>query len=132
MKELSKAATRTMDKLTAGMGEVEHRRIDNREGTFMAAVVETVGKTPFGAQIISVAHYYEECGDLMRDPEMEFWKVGGSYYPVSYQLDSLAVYQISAYINHEDGKLMVASRMQRNHASFANTWMRNIKEQQML
>ena len=41
----------------------------------MPVSVEVVGTRPQGALIVSIAHYYEQNGDLMADPEATF--VGG-------------------------------------------------------
>ena len=56
-----------------------------------------VGPGPRGLPTVSVAHYYTQNGDLMRDPEMVF-EVGpdGAFHPVSYQQDNLGIYQEAA------------------------------------
>jgi hypothetical protein len=38
----------------------------------MRLVVEYIGQGPRGLPAIAVAHYYEQNGDAMRDPEMVF------------------------------------------------------------
>src|SRR4029077_6163013 len=40
--------------------------------SYMRLVIEYVGEGPRGMPSISVAHCYEQNGDLMRDPEMVF------------------------------------------------------------
>ena len=45
----------------------------------MPVVVEKVGRLPGYGEIISIAHYEEQNGDLMADPEMEFTIIGGDY-----------------------------------------------------
>lgn len=50
----------------------QHLRIEIPE--YMPLVIELIGEqvsTPFGiGKLYSLAHYYEQNGDLMRDPEM--------------------------------------------------------------
>jgi len=69
--KLSPQAEAVMDTPTAGMTVSDHKKIDNAEGTIMALHVECIGKCNLGS-IFSLAHYYEQHGDLMRDPEMLF------------------------------------------------------------
>jgi hypothetical protein len=55
----------------------------------MAVIVEEVGGAEIGeiiGTLYSVAHYYQQHDDLMRDPEMVFFKgPDGRYYPIMYQ-----------------------------------------------
>lgn len=66
---------------------------------YMRLVIEYIGEGPRGKPSISVAHYYEQNGDLMRDPEMVFevnpdgpptWNAG-EWGPVSFQKDNLGI-----------------------------------------
>lgn len=63
MRAVNQAGQKTLKKL-AEMATVNggHVKVDNRPG-FMPVVVEHVGD-----RVLSVAHYYEQCGDLMADP----------------------------------------------------------------
>ena len=56
-------------------------------------VVEKVGNLKGYGEIISIAHYGEQNGDLMADPEMTFTIVVGEYYPISFRNDYLGRYQ---------------------------------------
>ena len=69
--KLSPQATAVMDTLTEDMSVSDHKKIDNAEGTFMALHVECIGECNLGP-IFSLAHYYEQHGDSMRNPEMLF------------------------------------------------------------
>ena len=51
----------------------------NNNPAYMPVVVEKVGRLPGYGEIISIAHYEEQNGDLMADPEMEFTIIGGDY-----------------------------------------------------
>ena len=59
--------------------------------SYMDVVVEHIGDCNLGP-MFSIAHYYEQNGDLMRDPEMCFIKGGdGEYYPYYYRIDGLGI-----------------------------------------
>ena len=99
----------------------------NTNDTYMPVVVERLAENRF-----SVAHYGEQNGDLMADPEMEFY-IGADarFYPYTFQNSYTGYYRKS--IEFSDGKpLGVYRAMQADQASFAGTWMRNIQHQQNL
>ncbi|MFX0197246.1 MAG: DUF488 family protein [Candidatus Hodarchaeota archaeon] len=132
MRTINKEAQKIMDKLTEGLGPGNrHRRIDNGGSGIMAVVVEDIGRYEIGPIIgtmYSVAHYYTQNGDPMRDPEMVFWKAPhGRYYPMMFQQDNGGLYQESIF--KENGRVMVHPRMQKDQAVFAGIWMKNIKHQ---
>ena len=132
MKAISKTAKKVMDKLTENWDSVGNgRKIDNTNGTFMAVHVELVNECKLG-QIYSVTHYYEQEGDLMRDPDMEFIKgEDGEYYPISFWQD--APLKRDEAVEWEDGEIKeIRPKLQAQLATFANLWMKNIKEQQGL
>ena len=88
MRAINQQAKKVMDVLTEDIEGMDgHRTIDNTKGTFMPVHVERVNECELG-QLFSVTHYYEQNGDLMRDPDMEFIKGGdGEYYPISFWQD---------------------------------------------
>ena len=134
MRSLNKASQKIMDKLTTGVDAgCPHRRIDNTNKAFMPVVIEVIGKAQLDEAIgtlYSIAHYYKQNGDAMRDPEMVFYKApDGKYYPVMFQQDNLCIYQES--VEWEGEKIVAYDRsVQKDHVFFANLWMKNIKEQQ--
>ena len=129
---LSKSALTVFNVITEGINDVgDHRRIDNagKDSGIMAVVVEGVDRTPQGSLIVSVAHYYEQNGDLMADPEVTFVVAREDYvYPISYKQAGLGIDR--EYVRWEDGKVFWNLRMQNDLARFCTTWMRNIKQQQ--
>lgn len=130
MKELNKKATAIFRRLIEGLDQPgANRKIDNATGGIMAVSVEVVDRTQYGP-IVSVAHYYEQNGDLMADPEMTFLVVSaaGTVVPLTYRQDGLGINQEAARI--EGKKLLMNKRLQRDLATFANQWMRNILNQQ--
>ena len=98
----------------------------------MAVHVEKIGQNASGT-VFSVSHYYELNGDLMADPDMTFLKgADGNYYPLTFQQDNMGIYQ-GAAVWDDEGKLKgYRPKMQADMTSFANIWMKNIKNQQSL
>lgn len=134
MKPLNIAAKQVMDILTDGIDDFDQaRKIQNNPSkSIMAVHVEMISKIKQGP-VFSVAHYYEQNGDLMKDPDMTFLRgANGEYYPLSYQQDGLGIYQ-DAIEWDDHGEIKGYNiKMQADFASFANGWMINIKDQQRL
>jgi len=134
MKAINKRATVVMDKLTEGLStQCEHKVIDNADGNFMAVHVERLAQKNLGL-LISVAHYYKQNGDMLRDPDMEFI-VGddGKYYPVYFRQDGGCGFEQEAVTYDSAGEIAgYRIPIQNELVDFANTWMKNIKEQQNL
>ena len=131
MKHINDKSEAIFRKLTEGLVKVgDHRKIDNAPGAFMAVSVEIIGRSGLGP-LVSVAHYYEQNGDLMRDPDVVFL-IGADrhVYPISFRQDNLGIYLEAAYV--EDGVWKVRVKMQADLCSFCNMWMRNIDDQQQL
>jgi len=132
MKSINNSAQEVVDVLTEGMSQIgDHRIINNTDGAYMPVHIEVIRKY-LGDLFFSIAHYYEQNGDLMRDPEMVFWKgEDGRYYPIYYLQDALGLEQNSAIF--EEGTWTEVDRMmQHEHVRFAQYWMCNIKQQQQL
>ena len=133
MKAINQQARKVLDILTEGtdIEASESKKIDNTKGAFMPVHVEVVTLCNLG-QIFSIAHYYEQNGDLMRDPDMEFIKGGdGEYYPISFWQDAPLIR--NEVVVWKDGEITGwMGKEQAELATFANTWMKNIKEQQGL
>src|SRR5262249_513506 len=70
---------------------------------FMRLVIEHIGTGPRGGELVSVAHYGEQAGDLMRDPEIVFEVAAGSWHPVSIQQDYVGSYREAGFVG-EDGE----------------------------
>ena len=130
IKPLSKPALAVFRVLTEGVDKVgDHRKIDNTNGSFMPVSIEAVGTTHRGQLIVSIAHYYEQNGDLMADPEITFVVAREDYvYPVSYKQDGLGIDR--QYVRWEGDKMLVDISDQNDVSRFCTTWMRNIKNQQ--
>jgi len=133
MKALNKTATRTFNAILASLGDQEHAKIDNTDGVFMPLSVNRLSRDR-----IALAHYGEQNDDLMADPNMVFWlSPGGQVIPCSFQNDYVGSYREAVtFRDHKPGDggysfpVTFKPRMQADLAYFANTWLRNIKQQQ--
>jgi hypothetical protein len=76
----------------------------------------------------NLAHYSEQHGDAMRDPEVVFEVVGGAWHPVSIRQDYLGSYREAVFVG-EDGKVYVRPALVRDIQAFARVWNRNLKAQ---
>jgi hypothetical protein len=132
MHSINDKATVIMNQLIEGLNEKDRsRKIDNTPG-YMAACVELIQQTNSGP-LFSVAHYFEQNGDLMSDPDMVFIRCqDNKYYPVTFQLDSLGIYQEVVSIDGFTTPQLRDLEGQRQLVEFANVWMVNIQQQQKL
>ena len=112
-------------------------RIEPPCSGLMRLCIEHVGIGPRGMPLVSVAHYFEQDGDLMADPDLAFevdpaedgplsWKAG-AWGPVSFTQHSTGTYQEAVLVR--DGKVRVAPRLVASLRSFARMWDRNLKAQ---
>ena len=133
---LNKRASKILETITEGVDYGHARKIDNAPGAFMAVHVERVN-TIESNPVFSVSHYYEQNGDLMRDPDVEFMKQtssdGAKYWiPISYRQDGLGIAREYLILN-EEGKITDSYQVKiEDCAKFCNMWMVNIYEQQRL
>ena len=137
MRKVNKRAAETLDILTEGLtgtGEPRVKKVNNNP-VFMEVVIEYLNEEPiFSGKRYVVGHYYEQNGDRMCDPEMEFIKDDdGNYYPAYFRQDGgYPLMQESIITGVSDGKIRINRTQQKDHVIFANQWMENIKEQQQL
>jgi len=97
----------------------------NNDSTYIPLTIEIIEKT-----VISLCHYGELNSDLMRDPEMLFWKdINADYYPFYYRNDYACFEQfVGQVLNNELN--VYNEKQQVGQTDFANTWMLNINYQQ--
>ena len=115
-------------------------RIDNPP--YMSLCIEAVDESgPCGLPAISVCHYGEQNGDLMRDPEMCFEMeiengFAKRFHPFYYRSDYIGVEQFS--VTHDgtdpDNKPVcrICARMLRQQIEFARMWDANLAAQGFL
>ena len=129
MKSLDAKAQQVFDMLVEGLKRLgDHRKIDNAPGAFMPVHVELIDRA-LSHPVISIAHYYEQNSDLVCDPDVVFWSKGSKSYPLTFEQGGIA-YQVAARV--EDGSWHLNEKLQAQVTGFANTWMKNIAEQQGL
>lgn len=75
-------------------------------------------------QHLGAYHYYEQHGDLCQDPEITFLVNDTGVYAMTFQQAIPAIYQEAVRLE-EDG-VRYNQRLQRDLASFANDWRKNI------
>jgi len=129
-KMLNQSAAKIFMVLIAGLAVGQSRKIDNTHGTYMPVSVERLGENRY-----SVTHYFEQNGDLVPDPDMEFMtlEAGGNVAVIPLAIQhSTGHYQRTAELD-DNGKIKgFYVRALAEQVSFANTWMRNIRLQQGL
>ena len=98
---------------------------------YMALVIEALDESgPCGLPSLSVAHYGEQSGDLMRDPEMcfELGLAGGAHLTAFYyRNDYLGVEQWSRTIVRDHYVYLTSVHGQ--HERFAKQWDNNLRLQ---
>lgn len=104
-----------------------------RSGSFMPLSIEDIGPDGEGRRQISICHYGEMNGDLMRDPEMVFvFHDRGTDVlaePISYRNDYMGIDQ-ECYICDRDGKrIQVRPDLKTQFKAFAQMWFRNLHAQ---
>ena len=119
-------------KMTGGWHPGLYLKIDN--APFMELVIEAMDESgPMGLPAISVAHYGEQNGDLMRDPEMcfELGVAGEAHLSAFYyRNDYLGIEQWSRNVIEGDYVHLIALHAQ--HERFAKTWDSNLRSQGFL
>lgn len=90
MKHLNAESTRIIRKIHDCMNDPEYAhtlgsyaKIDNGGNGFMPVSVEKLFHIPTFDEHFVISHTYEQNGDLMRDPEMEFVIKDGKYFPIT-------------------------------------------------
>jgi hypothetical protein len=125
-----KAIVRILE-MAGGYSRDLYLRIENPP--FMALVIEATPELgPCGAPALSIAHYGEQNGDLMRDPEMcfELSRPLGcvlSLSPFYYRNDYMGVEQWSRFIR--DGQYAFHAELYHEHERFATLWDKNLNTQ---
>lgn len=96
--------------------------------SFMELVIEATDESgPCGLPCISVAHYGQQNGDAMRDPEMCFELDRDSLNPFYWRNDYVGVEQWSRNIIR--GRNVCDIPLYRQHVTFAKTWDSNLRHQ---
>jgi hypothetical protein len=117
-----------------GFEAVRTRYLRLENPPLMRLVIEVIGGPyPNGAYEVSVAHYAEQNGDAMRDPEITFLVVpaeqGTTWMPLTFENSYMGTYQVVAVVN-ADGALQVRQpRQMQELRELANHLDINLKQQ---
>ena len=112
----------------AGQGRAfrhdDHYHVKIENGAYMPLVIESWQSEMYpGRRTVSVAHYFEQGGDLLPDPEVEMVDTG----------DPISLSQINSFTRCTwlglNGRLMVDMRAKREVMSLMAMWGRNLVAQ---
>ena len=100
---------------------------------YMPLSVEEIGSSGDGYRLVSLCHYGEQNGDLMRDPDIVFLfhnlPDGMAAEPVSFRNDYLGLSQ-EVYRYDETGRRThVVPSLKQDLTEFAESWFANLKDQ---
>jgi hypothetical protein len=101
--------------------------------SYMPLSIEDIGLSPDGHRLVSLCHYGEQNGDLMRDPDLVFMFTdlpdGAAAEPVSYRNDYLGIVQ-DVYRHHEAGRRThVVPSLKQELQEFARAWFATLRDQ---
>ena len=117
-----------------GFEAVRTRYLRLENPPFMRLVIEVIGGPyPNGAYEVSVAHYAEQNGYAMRDPEITFLVTPGeqdtTWTPLTFENSYLGCYQVVAQVTKAGLIEAKEARLMRDLRDFANQWDLNLKHQ---
>ena len=100
---------------------------------YMPLSVEEIGSSGDGYRLVSLCHYGEQNGDLMRYPDIVFLfhnlPEGMAAEPVSFRNDYLGIVQ-EVYRYDETGRRThVVPSLKQELKEFAESWFANLKDQ---
>lgn len=103
---------------------------------YMPLSVEDIGQSAEGNRLVSICHYGEQNGDMMRDPDMVFefhqWPDALAAEPLSFRNDYMGI--LNEVYRYDDAgkKTHVNTKLKQELRHFANFWFKNLKEQGFL
>ena len=99
---------------------------------YMPLSIESIGTSADGNRLISLCHYGEQHGDLMRDPEMVFEMHTSAALdmakPLSFRNDYMGLMQEVYRYNESGKKTHVNAKLKQELTSFAKSWFTNLQE----
>jgi hypothetical protein len=89
---------------------------------YMPLSIEKHGKQ------VTLSHYFEQNGDLIPDPDMEFEiECNGDWYPVAIQF-AIGTYR-RCVIEDESGRICINQLERLDQRRFSDMWAKNLKQQ---
>jgi hypothetical protein len=100
---------------------------------YMPLSVEEIGSSGDGYRLVSLCHYSEQNGDLMRDPDIVFLfhnvPDGAAAEPVSFRNDYLGIVQDVYRYDEVGRRTHVLPTLKQDLTEFAESWFANLKDQ---
>lgn len=100
---------------------------------YMPLSVEEIGTDGEGRRLVSLCHYGEQNGDLMRDPDIVFvfqsTPNGTIAEPVSFRNDYLGIHQDVYHYDQAGQRTHIFPKRKTELKDFAQTWFTNLNEQ---
>lgn len=127
-------ATTNYKKLLPLLGDMLQTGRDYKRFTaegYMPLVIEALHYSDHkGRPVYSMAHYGQQNGDAMRDPDLTFSidSEAGTVEPLTFQNDYLGIYQ-EVYCTNDAGQLCYSPRLRSSLDEFLWIWLDNIKAQ---
>lgn len=95
--------------------------------------VEEIGVSPDGHRLVSLCHYGEQNGDLMRDPDIVFLfhnlLDGPAAEPVSFRNDCLGIVQEVYRYDKAGRRTQVVPALKQDLREFAQSWFATLRAQ---
>ena len=119
---------KSLDQLLGG-----HSAVRITVSGYIPLSVEEIGIDGKGHRLVSLCHYGEQNGDLMRDPDLVFMfqdaHCGSIAEPVSFRNDYLGLDQ-EVYRYNESGRCThLDTKLKQDLREFAQIWFANLTEQ---
>jgi hypothetical protein len=140
LRKLDDRATKVFAALVAGLTVGDAKKLDNARGTFMAVSIDFLMGASASRSwgLYAIAHRYLANGDLIPDPDVEFYVVDQpscpgvmAVYPVAIDHGPLGYHRYAA-VESTGEPTLLNRRGQADLARFCNVRMRNIASQQGL
>ena len=100
---------------------------------YMPLSVEEIGSSGDGYRLVSLCHYGEQNGDLMRDPDIVFLfhnlPDGMAAEPVSFRNDYLGIVQDVYRYDEVGRRTHLLLTLKQDLTEFAESWFANLKDQ---
>ena len=140
MSKLGERATTIFAMLVDGLGVGDAKKLDNAPGAFMAVTVDFLigasASRPWA--VYAIAHRYLANGDLVPDPDVEFYVVDDPRQPGSKAVYPIAIdhgllgYHCYLDVDSAGQLTLLNARGQEDLTRFCDVWMKNIADQQRL
>lgn len=129
------AIVQTLERLGVDIEPKEHKAYKFKSDGWMDLIIETWQID--GITHVVMAHYGQQNGDAMADPDIEFRLIPGinmrtykpelKVHPIHYQNDYVGIYQEATIF--EGNKILISKTLHKSINSFLVIWCKNIRAQ---